>query len=299
MDFGRDVAINTVNFKLPNSHGSAVKVLGGNRSSSISVYVGGVLWSDENFVGTIYPAKAKPKDYAKHYTKQFNTIELNTTHYRLPEKERIIKWQTDAPEGFKFAPKVPQAISHSGNLVSMVTFANEFNDLLTHFGTKRGTAFLQLPPHFAPNRLNELLDFLDSTHLRPLAIEVRHADWFKNDVALNALSNYLYKNKMPLVITDTAGRRDVCHARLTHRSTLIRFNANDKHPSDFERLDEWAQRLNDWFNQGLETAYFFVHTPQQINMPNLVTYFMTQLKKIGGIHLSPPKITSQEEGTLF
>lgn len=301
MDFGRDVEITTVNFSLPPEHPASSKILGGEKKKDIKVYVGGVLWSDENFVGHIYPAKAKPKDYAKYYCRQFNTIELNTTHYRLPEAERIMKWQNDAPDAFRFAPKVPQVISHSGNLLQMVDFMNEFGMLIRHFGKRQGYAFLQLPPHFAPNRLPELLSFLDGVELRQLAIEVRHPDWFNGQPALNQLCNYLYKNKMPLVITDTPGRRDVVHSRLTHTVTLIRFNANDRHPTDYLRIDEWVNRLNHWFNQGLETVYFFIHTPHQINMPELVGYFIKQLKQVSGIHLQPPKLTPPDpsNGMLF
>jgi uncharacterized protein YecE (DUF72 family) len=301
MDFGRDTDINEVDFTLTAINPHVKKVLGSNPSKLIKVYVGGVLWSDENFVGTIYPDKAKPKDYAKYYCKQFNTIELNTTHYRIPEKERIQKWQHEAPEGFMFCPKIPQVISHAGNLVSMVNFMNEFNELVKHFQQKLGLCFLQLPPHFAPNRLMELLEFLDRSELRNLAIEVRHPEWFTNEVTFNQLSNYLYKNKMPLVITDTAGRRDVLHMRFTAKSTVIRFNANNQHASDFKRMDEWIQHLKLLFEMGLENVYFFVHTPNQLHMPHLVTYFIHQLKRECGIHLTAPKIKDETgfTGELF
>ncbi|MDI9339426.1 MAG: DUF72 domain-containing protein [Sediminibacterium sp.] len=301
MDFGRDVDISTVHFGLPPEHPGSIKVLGGTKRKDIKVYVGGVLWSDESFTGVIYPAKAKPKDYARYYCRQFNTIELNTTHYRLPEADHIKKWQNDAPETFRFAPKVPQVISHSGDLLQMVDFMNEFGTLVSHFGKRLGYTFLQLPPHFAPKRLQELLEFLDRSALRQLAIEVRHPDWFGEQPALNQLCNYLYKNQMPLVITDTPGRRDVLHGRLTHTVTLIRFNANDRHSTDYSRIDEWVERLNNWFNQGLETVYFFIHTPHQINMPELVSYFIKQLKQVSGIHLQSPKITQPDpsNGMLF
>lgn len=301
MDFGRDCNIENVTYDLPEIPDSAKKVLGGTKSKAIQVYIGGVLWSDDYFVDTIYPASAKPKDYARYYCKQFNTIELNTTHYRLPEKERIQKWAKDAPEHFRFSPKVPQVISHSPNLISMLPFTCEFHEHILQFGNKLGLSFLQLPPHFAPDRLNELLDFLDHCPIRYMAIEVRHPDWFRNISSFNALCNYLYKNNMPLVITDTAGRRDVLHMRLTSKTTLIRFNANDRHSSDFTRMNEWIQHIKLLLDNGLETIYFFVHTPKQLNMPYLVTHFIQQLKRECGIVLTPPKIKEDTgfTGELF
>ena len=140
----------------------------------------------------------------------------------------------------------------------------------------------------------ELLEFLDQSQLRNIAIEVRHPEWFTHEVAFNQLSNYLYKNKMPLVITDTAGRRDVLHMRFTANSTIIRFNANNQHASDFKRMDAWIQHLKLLFEMGLETVYFFVHTPNQLHMPHLVTYFIHQLKRECGIHLTAPKIKRRQ-----
>ena len=290
MDFGRTPHIDTVNFALPPNHKGIEKVLGGVKALKPQVYVGGVLWSDDAFVGTIYPDRAKSKDYAKYYSRQFNTIELNLTHYRLPEKEKVQRWYEEASDDFKFCPKVHQAISHSGNLVSVADYFEEFYNIMKPFQHKLGTCFLQLPPHFSPHRLNELLEFLDKSNLRDLAIELRHPDWFAGGEALNILSNYLYKNNMALVLTDTPLRRDVLHMRLTNKTAFIRFNANDKHPSDYARIDEWMQRLYEWRQLGLETVYFFVHTPTQINMPDLVTYIVQQLKKECGITISAPKI---------
>lgn len=300
MDFGRIKEIDSVNYALPADHKSIAKILGGKKTDSPKAYVGGVLWSDEDFRGTIYPEKAKPGDYVKHYTKQFNTIELNTTHYRVPEPDTFRRWHSLAPEGFKFCPKVNQNISHAGSLLPMIGFHNECNGLFQLLGEKLGTCFLQLPPHFAPNRLPELLEFLDHSDLRDLAIEVRNDNWYNSDADLNLLCNYLYKNNMALVLTDTPGRRDVLHMRLTNRTAFIRFNANNNHPTDKQRMDEWVQKAKSWFDEGLEEFYFFVHTPDQVNMPHLVTYFIQQLQRLCGIKLAPPVIRKRSvTDTLF
>lgn len=300
MDFGRTKEIDSVNYTLPQNHIGVEKVLGNIKFANPKVYVGGVLWSDKGFVGTIYPHRAKAINYSKYYTRQFNTIELNLTHYRIPEIQKIQKWYEESPNAFRFCPKIPQAISHSGNLAETIDYVNEFQQTIKAFQHKLGMCFLQLPPHFAPNRLNELLSFLDRCSIRNLAIELRHPDWFTEKLALNVLSNYLYKNNMTLVLTDTPMRRDVLHMRLTNKTAFIRFNANDKHDSDYKRINEWIKRLYTWIQLGLETIYFFIHTPTQTNMSELVTYFIQQLKKECGITLTPPKIKTIEiDNKLF
>ena len=50
-----------------------------------SLYVGATGWSVKEWVGKIYPKGTKTTEYLRHYSRQFNTIELNTTHYRIPD----------------------------------------------------------------------------------------------------------------------------------------------------------------------------------------------------------------------
>ena len=69
---------------------------------------------------------------------------------------------------------------------------------------------------------------------------------------------------MGAVITDTAGRRDCVHQRLTTPFAFIRFVGNNLHPTDYSRMDDWVERIQEWFDQGLERvkvlgdAYFAV-----------------------------------------
>jgi uncharacterized protein YecE (DUF72 family) len=251
--------------------------------------------------GTIYPANAKPGDFIKYYVRQFNTIELNATHYRTPDAETVKRWRKLAPAHFKFCPKIHQDISHSENLMQSLNTYNECSHLFSKLDEKLGTSFLQLPPHFSPQRLEELIKFLDHGYHNELAIELRHPDWFKESAPLNALCNYLYKHKMALVFSDTPGRRDVMHMRLTIKTALIRFNANNNHSTDKIRMNDWIDRINTWIENGLETVYFFVHTPNQEQMPHLVTYFISQIQQVCGIKLEKPMILepSRSENMLF
>ena len=187
-----------------------------------------------------------------------------------------------------------QNISHADDLLSKIQLHNECADLFTLLGDKLGYCFMQLPPHFDPKRINELLEFLDNNKIQNFAVEVRHQAWFKND-ALKELSNYLYKNEMCLVLTDTPGRRDAMHMRLTNKTAFIRFNANDMHVTDKQRIDDWMKHIKLWLDNGLEELYFFMHTPHQVYMPHLVIYFMKKLQEICGIKLIPPVIISQEQ----
>lgn len=290
MQFGRLEDITYVDFSFPSSHPGTEKILGGSKSETLKVYVGAPVWNDPGFPGKIYPAKARDKDFVKYYGRQFNCIELNATHYRIPEEHTIQRWAEAVPAGFKFCPKIHQSISHSTNISRCIPEMNAFYNCVSGFGNKLGTCFLQLPPGFEAKHLELLLDFLDHCPIRDLALELRHESWFTDTSALNYLCNYLYKNNLALNITDVAGRRDVLHQRLTNKTAFIRFVANDLHPSDFKRLDDWVNRLNTWIQAGLENLYFFVHTPDKSLVPELTIYFIKRLNDVNGLSLTAPEI---------
>lgn len=301
MDFGKLPNVDGIDFTLPADHAGVDKVLGGTRAQHVRVYVGAPVWADEGFPGKIYPVKAKSKDYVKHYGRQFNSIELNATHYKVPGEDNINHWTASVPGGFRFSPKVLQDISHAPNLVRMAPAMRDLMDQLSLFKQHLGMCFMQLPPHFGTSRLDELLTFLDAVTVKNMAFELRHESWFTGRDEMKHLCNYLYKNRLCLNITDVAGRRDVLHQRLTCKTAFIRFVANDLHPSDFTRIDAWVERLVEWIGKGLEELYFYLHTPTKSLTPELAIYFIKTLNKAAGLSIEPPKILADhvEEGKLF
>lgn len=97
-----------------------------------------------------------------------------------------------------------------------------------------------------------------------------------------------------MVITDVAGRRDVCHLRLTTNTVLVRFVGNNLHPTDYSRIDDWVRRLEYWFSNGLHQVYFFTHEPDNLMAPDLAIYLVEKLDKMGGVETRGPKIIGQD-----
>lgn len=294
MKFGRTDNFAATDFTLPPVHPGSLKVLGEQKAKQVKVHVGCPIWADEGFVGKIYPASAKPGNYVKYYGRQFNSIELNISHYKQLDPLTIQRWVELTPGDFKFCPKVHQAISHTPYLYHNIDFMKEFLQTQQHFKQKLGMPFLQLPPNYDSSKLNDLLNFLDQVAMSHFAVELRHESWFNNEAVLKQVCNYFYKNKLTLLMTDTPGRRDVLHQRLTTKNAFIRFLANDLHPTDYIRMTEWVKRLDTWIENGLEEIYFFMHTPNHSLMPELVIFFLKELAKQTGIKLDPPKIMNPE-----
>ena len=307
MEFGKLPDISKVNFKLsPDPPGNALVLTHGTpqilaSSNPQTLFIGATGWSVKEWVGKIYPKGAKTPDFLRHYARQFNTIELNTTHYRIPDPFTVQHWHDEVAADFRFCPKVLQTISHAGDLGTGGELNSLFCEAVGGLGSKLGPCFIQLPPYFGVDKIGVLEGFLKQFTL-PLAVEVRHESWFSNPLNAGRLFDLLEKYGASTVITDVAGRRDVAHMRLTTGQVLVRFVGNNLDPTDFTRLNDWAERLTDWFSMGLQECYFFAHEPDNLLAPDLAAAFYEKTNSIVGISTRGPKIAGEETGqqmTLF
>ncbi len=274
MKFGKVNQVDSVDFSMPavppQTH-QFLKQL--SPTPQPKVMLGCTGWSMKEWVGKVYPKGTKTKDYLSVYSRQFQTIELNTTHYRIPSEALIQKWLEQSPPDFEFCPKIPQIFSHRNDLGIHHDLFNEFWVRMAQLGDKLGACFMQLPPYFNLDRLPILQAFLEKRPKEiPLCIEVRHADFFQPNATSDTYFECLEKHQVGTVITDVAGRRDVLHLRLTSPTAMIRFVGNALHPTDYTRINDWAKLLKDWVSQGVEKVFFFPHEPDNILAPELAQY---------------------------
>jgi uncharacterized protein YecE (DUF72 family) len=280
MDFGKLNNIENVDFTLPPDAPKTAKILRGlpTRKHPPHIYIGATGWGMKEWVGTYYPKGTKATDYLQAYSKQFNSIELNTTHYRIPLTTDIQKWKNDTPPDFRFAPKLLQSISHERNLSLSNNLTQQFCDAVEGLEEKLGVCFMQLPPYFGTQNMPILERFLKQfpKHI-PLAIEVRQEEIFNNKKYTLEYLDILEQNNIFTVITDVAGRRDVLHQGVTGKTVVIRFIGNDLHPTDYTRIDAWVLKLKEWFDLGLHEVYFFIHEPDNVNVPFLAEYLADKI----------------------
>ena len=306
MEFGKLMNISAVNFSLPPDDPKTTQLLRAAtpRVGLPRVYVGCTGWAMKDWCGWVYPKTCKSTDYLKYYGQQFNTIELNTTHYRTPSFDDIRKWYDQTPADFRFAPKMLQTVSHAKNLGYGTGLTGQFCEAILELKEKLGVCFMQLPEYFNATNLPILEKYLTKLPKSvPFSVELRGTDWFnaatnaqkETPQYLNDFFTILEENKVSTVITDVSGRRDVLHQRLTTPTAIVRFIGNDLHPTDFTRLDEWVERLKTWFELGLHDVYFFTHEPDNLNAPRLAKYFQEKIEANFPAILRGPKFWEAEQ----
>lgn len=286
MEFGRLTLdqLEKVDFTLPPDpiRNSAVLKGGSTRGK---VYVGMTQWGRTEWVGKIYPQGAKQKDFLSHYVRHFTTVELNATHYNLFSSNDIQKWAEIAGDKpFRFCPKMYKGITHSGPLNKKKELLKQFDETIQGFADHLGPIFIQLNENYSIDRKRELFEFIeDLPTSTQFFLELRGIQYLANE----ALFDYLGGKKIGVVITDTAGRRDIIHMKLTVPIGFVRFVSNDLHPTDFIRVNEWASRLKYWLDSGMKEFYFFVHMNDESKSIELAKYVIQQFNDVAGANLTP------------
>ncbi len=292
MDFGRvpEDELNSIDFSLAAEPMFNKTLLPGKPVKDPKIYIGCAKWGRTEWVGKIYPAKAKEKDFLDYYVQHYNSIELNATHYKVYGEAGIKKWTDKAgSKDFKFCPKMYQGVTHRGSLKGKNFITNEFFRGIVAFEKHLGPIFIQVSETFSPKRKEELFDFLRSlpTDLQ-FFMEVRHKDWFAKDEIRNELFTTLKAMNMGAIITDTSGRRDCAHMHLTVPKAFIRYVGNSLHPTDYKRVDEWIGRMKLWLANGLQELYFFMHMHDEAFSPELTVYLVDKLNAACGLNLQKP-----------
>ncbi|MGV8814228.1 MAG: DUF72 domain-containing protein [Gelidibacter sp.] len=275
MKFGSVDNPQEIDFTLPLDHQDTAGVLSHYKNNNqIEVYVGCAKWSKADLKG-FYPKGTK--DELTYYSQQFNAIELNATFYRIFSPDTFNTWYEKTPPGFKFFPKLFQEISHWKRLHAVEKVVDDYLNNAVQLKEKLGTIFLQMHINFAPKDLDKVEAFVKAWPIDiPLAIEFRHTDWYNDMVIAERLYDLLESHNISNVIVDTAGRRDLMHMRLTNGTGFIRF-VGANHESDYNRLDQWVERLKEWQQQGIKEINFFVHQNIEMESPLLASYFIKKL----------------------
>jgi uncharacterized protein YecE (DUF72 family) len=132
--------------------------------------------------GGFYPRSIPTADMLGYYAERFPAVEINNTFYRMPSEDVLRQWAMSVPEGFVFAIKAPQEITHRKRLKEVGEPAARFFGALDALGGRLGPVLVQLPP----NQKKDLARLAGFLELRPpavrVAVEFRNESWFDDEV---------------------------------------------------------------------------------------------------------------------
>lgn len=297
MEFGKLHDISNVSWNLPSDDPKNKERL--IKRGPLKLFLGSPAWGVKHWVDKLYPKKTPMDEYLNHYSRHFTCIELNTTHYRIPDSKTVNDWRKKVPEAFQFCPKVYKEISHGQMGLLDKTLLAAWIEFLSEMKGNLGPSFIQLHEKFSYQDKKLLFHFLEGWPSEfKLTIELRHPSWFEQGRVLPALADYLNKKNIGLVITDVAGRRDVLHSSLSASWSQIRLIGNNLDISDELRLKSWGQRVLEWSELGLDSVYLFLHQPDDLYTIEFATMASQVFQDVGFSGL-PAFLMENVQANLF
>jgi uncharacterized protein YecE (DUF72 family) len=211
-------------------------------------------WVYRDWRERFYPPRLPQSRWLEHYAARFDTVELNTTFYRLASPAAATRWVAQTPPGFVFAAKASRYLTHMKRLTDLDRGVERYYASIAPLvaAGRLGPVIWQLPEtfHRDDERLAAALARLPPGRH---AFEFRHASWFAPEVLA-----LLRRHHAALVIGDDPSRPFQAHA-LTTDWTLVRFHrgARGRRGNYSEQeLRAWAQRLRRWSGRAEVLAYF-------------------------------------------
>jgi len=215
----------------------------------VTVHVGTSGYDYPEWKGTFYPPDLPATRMLAYYAERFDVVEINATFYRMPTPATLAGWAGRTPEGFRFALKAPQRITHFARLRDVDEPVRFFCDAARTLGARLGPLLFQLPPSFRKDlgRLADALALLPRD-LR-VAFEFRHASWLDDEVY-----ERLRASNAALCIADSGDRSTPLVATADFGYLRLR----DEGYGD-EDLARWAATLRRLGAGWSEAFVFFKH----------------------------------------
>ena len=109
-------------------------------------------FSYDDWVGVFYPPDLPKREWLGFYAREFDTVELNVTYYRIPDRRTVAGWIERTPDGFLFAVKAFGGLTHERQAPDFSAFVDSIEPLRER--GKMGCILAQFPFSFAPSAAN-------------------------------------------------------------------------------------------------------------------------------------------------
>jgi len=210
-----------------------------------------------------YPPEHQDSSRLTYYATFFNSIEINSTFYKLPLPTTAGKWAMQVPEDFKFTFKLWKEITHVKGLEFKPADVEAFFKVIASAGDKKGCVLVQFPPSLGKANLWQLDALLKCIRLYNtdqswnIAVEFRNKSWYHEDV-YDLIQSYhagIVIQDIPKSVTPLI--------RHVSEFIYVRFhgptgNYRESYTEDF--LSEYASYVKEWMEEGKTVYAYFNNT---------------------------------------
>ncbi len=225
-----------------------------------NLYLGTIGFSYDFWKDTFYPNKTASKNYLNYYSSKFNTVEIDSTFYRIPTEKTVTNWKQQTPPNFRFALKFPQIITHVKKLKDCHNETRIFLQRANLLEEKLGPLLLQFPPNFTAKRLPDLTDYLQRLPKpRRYVVEVRNKSWLNKDFysALSAIGVALAWADGPLSLQNKEVTADFLYLRWEGNRKKVNGTLGKIEVDRKDDLKVWADKLGSFLDKQMIVYGYF------------------------------------------
>jgi uncharacterized protein YecE (DUF72 family) len=219
-----------------------------------------------------YPPAFQGKSRLEYFAHLFNSVEINSSFYKLPKVGTVSKWAESVPDNFRFTFKLSKMITHIKGLAFTAADVDLFMQMLAHVGDKKGCLLAQFPPSVKMekfDKVKELFQCITDANKDgwKIAVEFRNASWYNKKVyeLLEQYNISLVIHDVPASATPITGLdADFMYLRFHGPSGRYRGSYTDAF------LNEYATHIKAWIKKG-KTVYAYFNNTMGDAVGNLQT----------------------------
>lgn len=223
------------------------------RSDMARVRIGTSGWHYQHWRGPYYPQSVPPRAMLDLYARDFETVEINNSFYRMPSSATFEAWKDATPVGFSFSVKGSRYLTHRKKLLDPQPALERLMEAVVGLGVKLGPILFQLPPNWHCN-LDRLQQFLGALPAgRRYSIECRDQSWHNREVY-----RLLRDHNVAFYLYELGGIRSTLE--VTADFVYVRLHGpGNKYEGDYSagRLKSWADRIQRWKQSDLDVYFYF------------------------------------------
>lgn len=210
-----------------------------------------------------FPEEFRTTTRLHYYSTLFNSLEVNSSFYKLPLTRTLEKWSTEVDNEFRFTFKLWKEITHAKEPDMTTSNIDKFMDVVNVPKKNQGCILMQFPPSVSAVQLPHVINTLTHIHKRnkskwALCIEFRHSSWYAND----EIQKILHKLSIAVVVHDMPKSSTPINA-FSSTIFFLRFHG----PSGDYRgsysnafLEEYSEIILEQLRKGKDVYVYFNNT---------------------------------------